>query len=630
MQNIKDSYQILNRIILSLITFYFIISHSGQSQDNQTKQVVTFQEVSSAFPVEQKNRRKWDAPVVADLDQDGYPDLLLNDHGYGVSVAWNNNGKFAKPYDIIMGDMHGISAGDFDQDGQLEIIISRGGGSGSNARNSRIFRVTREREISPIANFDEPLELMRGRTVMFFDGDKNGKLDLLNFAFPDRDKKGKSENYIYKNDGHSQLVLHDTLPAIKVNGQKTLLTDINNDQIFDILLYGHGNAKIYQGNGNLSFQEVTKKALPYDIEDINGIVELDYDNDGDMDLYVARGKEFEKKETFYDQQTKTWGFFTTRGAFLFEDLKTGDVLQIENYQAQWPVNDEVFLAETGYNYTFKGETHSGKDMNLVSSDVLGFPDSLSKKGLYVGFVGNESWRLAGNIWSPTTGIVHNVADYPQMDHHTGLNDILLENKNGKFIDVSYKNNIQFNAHSAGVTAADIDNNGYQDIIISTRGDLIHPINYLVYMNMGSNGFQKLEKHNLISSELGAIGMAITTMDYDLDGKIDIVVGNERGRWHLYKNQMKLSAKNKFVTILVGNSPSLKATALGAKVELNSCQKQIRIVGTTGAAYSLDFNPLIHFGLGSCDSPIKLKTTWTNGETAEQVITEFNQLVKTGK
>ncbi|WP_422360146.1 CRTAC1 family protein [Reichenbachiella sp.] len=611
------------------ITSLFLFSTNSVAQGQPAKVTQSFTEVIKAFPVEEKNRRKWDAPVVADLDQDGYPDLLLNDHGYGVSVAWNNQGKFAKPYDIIMGDMHGVSAGDFDQDGKIEIIISRGGGSGSNARNSRIFKVQKDRAISPIANFKEPLALMRGRTVKFVDGDNDGYLDLLNFAFPDKNKKGESENYIYKNDKNGQLILHSHLPAIKRNGQKVLLSDFNDDGTQDIILYGHGTVKAYQGNGDLTYEEVSNSILPGEIEDVFGIIELDYDNDGDMDLYLARGQEFKKRETFYDQDSKTWGFFTTRGAFQFEDLQTGDVLEIENYQAQWPVNDEVFLAETGYNYVFEGETHSGKDMKLVSSDILGFPDSLSKKGLYVGFVGNESWRLAGNIWSPTTGIVYGVAAYPAMNHHPGFNDILLENKNGKFVDVTASAKLQFKAHSMGVTTADLDNNGFQDIVITSRGDLVHPVTYQVYMNMRERGFEKLENHGITSTELGAIGMAITTVDYDLDGKVDVVAGNERGRWHLYKNEFATANENNFLTIYAGNSPKSKASPLGARIELKGCERQVRVVGATGAAYSLDHNPLVHFGVGTCTKAQKLKVRWSNGEVLEKSIKTTNQQIKVG-
>ena len=98
--------------------------------------------------------------------------------------------------------------------------------------------------------------------------------------------------------------------------------------------------------------------------------EIDFDNDGDFDLLFTRSKEFEIGETFYDKETKVLGFFTKRGKFKFEDLEVGDVLNLENFQSQWPNADTYFIGESGYDYKFPGETHSGKNIKLVKSYLL--------------------------------------------------------------------------------------------------------------------------------------------------------------------------------------------------------------------------------------------------------------------
>lgn len=588
-----------------------------------------FTEIHEDFNFKQKNLRKWDAPVVADLDQDGYLDLILNNHGLSVSVCWNNKGKFAKPFDIIVGDMHGVSVGDIDKDGSLEIIISRGGGSGSNARNSKIFTVSKNREFSALPDFNVPLEFMRGRTVKFFDGDNDGDLDLINFAFPDAQKKGESENYIYKNDGNGELILSSHLPPVKSDGQKTLLTDFNGDGKTDIILYGQGNVKTFEGKGDLSYQETTK-VLPYNIEDVSDIVEIDFDNDGDLDLFINRGKGFEIGETFFDKESKTWGFFTKRGEFKFEDLEVGDVLNIKNFQSQWPNSDTFFIGESAYDYEFLGETHSGKDMRIVNSNALGFPDEHSKKGTYIGYVGNEKWRLQGFLWAPATGVVLNVENYPVYKHQKGLSDILLENKKGKFVDVTKKYNLSFEDHTVATAVADFDNNGYSDLLVIPRGDLIHENRALLFLNTDGI-FNKVESNTIVTNDLASIGMAVETLDYNNDGKMDVIIGNERGKWHLFKNNMTLNSNSNFSIIKVGNSPTGKSTALGALVEVKSCNsKQVKRVGATGANYSLSFNNLIHVGLGSCSNNFKVKVTWSNGETVEQNIKSLNTTVLIGK
>ncbi|GAL63572.1 CRTAC1 family protein [Algibacter lectus] len=592
-----------------------------------------FTEVYEEFPRQEKNLRKWDAPVIADLDQDGYQDLLINDHGYGIQVCWNNNGKFEKPYDLIMGDLHGVSIGDFDFDGNLEVIMSRGGGSGSNARNSKTFRVTKKREFIALPDFNVPLELMRGRTLQFFDGDNDGDLDLLNFAFPGAEKKGASENYVYKNDGNGELILHSTLPAIKSNGQKTLVTDFNNDAIFDLVMYGVGNVKAFKGNGDLTFTDVSKQVLPYNIGDVTGIAEIDFDNDGDFDLYFTRGNAFEIGEAFFDKETKTFGFFTKRGEFNFE-MPIGDVLQLENFQSQWPNNDTFYIGEASYDYKLEGETHSGKNISLVNSNALGFPDNTNfknKTGWYIGYIGNKKWRISGYLWAPGTGIVHGVENYPKYTHPEALNDVLLENKGRKLVDVTKEKNVFEASNNEGVTIADFDNNGFPDILITKRGDLIHANESVIFLNKEKSGFEKLSNHQIISTELGAIGMAVETIDYNQDGKTDVVLGNERGVWHLFKNELKEAKDNNFITIEVGSTNSGKVTALGAKVEVKSCNNiQIQRVGSTGAQYSQGFNNFMNFGLGKCTEAIKVKVTYTNGETLEKVVARLNSKVLIGK
>lgn len=614
--------------LLSIALFGFQQSGWAQKKPNVES---LFAETFEDFPRKEKNLRKWDAPVVVDLDQDGYPDLVLNDHGLGISVCWNNNGKFAKPYDIIMGDLHGVSVGDFDFDGNLEMVLSRGGGSGSNARNSKIYRVTKQREFIPLPDFKVPLEMMRGRTLKFYDGDNDGDLDLVNFAFQSKEKNGKSENYIYENDAQGQLILADTLPAIKTDGQKTLLTDFNGDNVMDIFLYGHGKLKAYQGNGNLTYLKM-ETVLPYAIEEVTGIAEIDFDNDGDFDLIVTRGKDFEIGETFLNKETKTWGFFTKRGDFEFKDLVVGDVLNMFNFQSQWPFNDAYYIGESAYQYDFRGETHSGKDMRMVNSNALGFPDKLNEKGgIHVGYVGNDSWRIAGSTWSPTTGTVKGVSDYPEYNHPKGLSDVLLENKNGKFIDVTRKANLFLEEHTVGVSVADFDNNGFQDILIIRRGEMVFENEAILYINQGDFKFQPLEHHGLSTSDIGSMGMAVEVLDYNFDGKIDVVIGNERGKWHLFKNTSLVTKKNAFLTVEIGNAPSGKATALGALVSLDGCTgKQLKRIGTTGSAYSLSFNNMVHFGIGDCTKPIKIEVVWSNGEKEKRIVTKTNKTVAIGK
>ena len=599
-----------------------------QAQEPATR----FSTIIKDFPRKEKNLRKWDIPTFADLDQDGYTDMLLNDHGLGVSVYWNNEGKFAFPYDIIMGDLHGISVGDIDQDGLLEVIMSRGGGSGSNARNSKLFKVTENREFIPIDDLDTPLAFMRGRTVKFFDGDNDGDLDLINFAFPSKEMKGKSENYIYENPGNGQLVIKSRLPETKGDGQKVCLADVNNDQLQDIIIYGNDHLRIFKNKGDLNFMEVTDKLLSSTIKDVTYVAAFDYDNDGDLDLFMTRGKDFNPGDNFYNKATATWGFYTRRGDFNFPNLEAGDVLQMYNFQSQWPYNDAYYIGETGYPYDFPGETHSGKDIRLVSSNALGFPDTLNPDGgIHIGYVGNNEWRIAGNTFSPTTGTVIGVNNRTETIVTDGLENVLLENKNGKFRDITKQAKLIAKEHSVAIAIADINLDGHQDILVAQRGDLVHKNPVKVWENKGDGTFIARQDHGLVTNDIGSIGMALGTLDYDLDGDMDVVIGNERGKWHLFTNSMEQTNANNSITVHVGNSPKRNASALGAKITLKNCQgTQVRFVGNTAASYSLDFDPNMVFGLGNCQTKSTISIGWSNGESLNRTITNTQKTIHLGK
>ncbi|AWB65744.1 CRTAC1 family protein [Saccharobesus litoralis] len=586
-----------------------------------------FTQVEREFPTANKKLRQWDAPVVADLDQDGYPDLLLNDHGFSIRVMWNNKGRYSKPYDLIMGDMHGISVADFDKDGLNEIILAPGGGSGSNARNAKIFRVSKDRQFTRVADFDTPLAYMRGRTVKFVDLNNDGLLDLIDFAFPSAEKKGESENYLYKNNQQQQLVLAARLPASQRDGQKVLLSDFNSDKQIDILVYGHGTVKAYENNGQFTFKNVSKHIFPSLYQHVSGIAEIDYDNDGDFDLLLTRGQEFKGGETFYHAASQTWGYYTKRGAFHFDNLVAGDVLNIINMQSQWPTK-ALYLGESAYEYQFAGETHSGRDIRLVNSDTLGFPDQLSsdKKGAYLGYVGNRTWHFATNTWSPSSGVIQGIESAPTPTQEPGFSNILLENRQGKFIDVSHKLPKQI-AHTMGSAILDINNDGYQDIVLVMRGQMVTATHSPLLVNQQGAGFKLASNTGLISPELGAIGMGAQGVDYNLDGKMDIIQGNERGKWHLFKNQIVKSQLGAYIKVNVGESPKANASPLGALVKVTACaNSQTQRVGATAAQYSQSYDKLVHFGLGSCQQALQLQVTWPNGEVANQKITSINQII----
>lgn len=340
---------------------------------------------------------------------------------------------------------------------------------------------------------------------------------------------------------------------------------------------------------------------------------------------ITRGKELEAGESYFNQQKQLFGYFWKRGVKKFAPFKAGDVIEFINLQSQWPTKD-LLIGESAYAYQFPGETHSGRDVRLVNSDALGFPDELTEKGTYIGYIGNRQWRLGTNLWSPGSGVIKGVEFAEENPGSPGLKDLIFENRQGKFVDVTDKLGIDYLSHTTSTAVADINNDGYQDIMIVQRGNLVSSNPVIVYLNQQGQSFKQQSMHGLVTEELGAIGLGIEPVDYNLDGNVDLLVGHERGKWHLFKNS-GANSKGSYIQIKVGQSPKNKADSLGAVVKLTSCgNQQTQRVGTTSAAYSLSSNPIIHFGLGDCTESAKVNVRWSNGEVLNKTISKLNRVV----
>lgn len=573
-----------------------------------------FTEVTPS-PFENKQRRKWGFPIIADLDQDGYRDLLLNDHGWAVQVYWNNKGRLSGPRDLVMGDMHGMAVADYDGDGLLEVAISRGGGSGANLRNAKLYRFGRDRSITEVDQGEQPLIGQRGRTAKWFDGDQDGDLDLLLFAFPRNDQPEHGENALYESHGGGRLTLHSYLPKTFVNDDHTLVTDFNGDGDPDLVRYGSNALTLLRGGAGLAFTDASA-ALPGKYDDVRSVVEFDYDNDGDMDLYLARGGLPGNREFWYDAANKRLGFYLGRGLHQLPPLKLGDTLELRAFQSQYP-HHEIWVAEGPYQYIHEGEGHSTRDVTIRNSDALGVPDTHANKGLHFGYIGNDEWSFRIDSHPHTSGVILGVPAFDvQTPHAPPLRDVLLRNDGGRFVDATADAGLDRMAHTMSVAAADFDNDGRMDLLLTNRGNPVMREDPTLMRNLGNGRFEAVRVTGISPDELGAFGWAADAIDYDNDGWSDIVLGNERGLWRLYRNQWSRDSRNGALTVHVGRSPSGAASAQGALVQVQACGlSQMRRVGSTGAPQGQTFDDRLLFGLGQCSEQATVNITWGNGETA---------------
>jgi len=230
------------------------------------------------------------AVLVADFDHEGDLDIYLANRGRNRLYRNNSNGTFteaARKMGIAGGESVSPDAafGDFDDDGDLDLFVA------NTSSNSVLYSNLRQGHFQDVTTASGLTTAVGTRAVAV--GDYN------NDGFPDLFVTGLSNksHILYRNRGNGTFekdasALAGVSDLRMLQGYDAAFLDFDNDGYLDLLVGGQPGEKsgvalvLLHNDGAGKYQEVSS-LLPENTRPVRKIAFSDYDNDGDVDLFLG-------------------------------------------------------------------------------------------------------------------------------------------------------------------------------------------------------------------------------------------------------------------------------------------------------------------------------------------------------
>lgn len=384
-----------------------------------------------------------------DYNNDGFIDLffangadLKNKLESPGNVLMRNTGKgtfvdTSSQAGIIgnKGFSTGVAVGDYDNDGWLDIYLT-------GFETNQLLHNNHDGTFSDLTLKAQVKGGGWSSSAGFFDYDKDGDLDLYVVRYLD---------YLPKDDPYCGL---------KKDGWRMYCDPRNFDGITDILYRNNSDGTFIDASKAAGIANPAGKGLGVAFGDIN--------NDGWQDIYIAN-------------DTVRNFLYLNKGNGTFSDIaysanagydpngkpRAGMGVDIADYD-----NDGFLdLFVTNFSEEFNGLFHNNGD--LTFNDIAE-ESGLASSFLYLGF-GTKFFDFDNDgdldIYVANGHVIDNVELYHK--HLTyKQTDLLYQNNNGRFTDISKRGGagLQINHVGRGAAAGDFDNDGDLDLIVTNNGD----------------------------------------------------------------------------------------------------------------------------------------------------------------
>ncbi|PWT94839.1 MAG: RNA-binding protein, partial [Bacteroidetes bacterium] len=506
-------------------------------------------------------------------------------------------------------------------------------------------------------------------------------------------------NKLYLNKGNFKFEdITDKAGVACARGWKTGVTmaDVNGDGFLDIYVCRSADANpenrrniLLINNGNLTF---TDKSKEYGLDDPGYSTQaafFDYDNDGDLDMFLLNHSLIEvsntigidpvkrmKRDPYYSDKL----FRNDNGKFTDVSEQAGIMGGMANYGLGIAISD---FNNDGWQDVYVTNDYAENDHLYINNQHGGFIDSVSE---YIDHMSNFSMGVDVSDFNndglqdictldmlpednKRQKLLFGPNEYDKFNLYvkTGLqyqymrNMLQLNTGNGRFSEIGQLAGVSNTDWSWAPLFADFDNDGYPDLFISNgyKRDFTN-LDFLKYKadiqikrrqpgvekqtslmdviaKMPSNKFHNyLFKNNgdltftNVSQSWGidrpVLNNGAAYADLDNDGDLDLVTNNMDEEAFVYRNNSSEIFKNNYLNVRL-DGEGLNKLGIGSKVKLyNKGQIAFRECNLSrGFQSAVDRD--LHFGLGSATTIDSVEVIWPNGQRQVEKGVKPNQVLE---
>jgi enediyne biosynthesis protein E4 len=504
-----------------------------------------------------------------------------------------------------------------------------------------------------------------GSGVAIFDYDGDGKLDLyfasctlLPLSTPA--PKEASGNHLYRSlgDGKYEDVTEKSGLGFKGFCHGIVAGDFDNDGDADLILACYGPNRAYKNNGDGTFTDVSASAGVEDLKrtvidkvtDANGKAvdqertlinwtsggaTIDYDGDGDLDVYLSTHGDWRLPE-----DDKICGF-PEKNIRLYcspRQIRTAKHILFRN-NGDWTftdVTDEAGIGRAdghGFGVVAADLNNDGKTDLYVANDQT--PNFLFiNKGDGTFTDATESSGAAFDIdGSAQSGMGVEAEDVdgdglPELfvtNFQNEYNTLYRNNGDGFFTDMTPFYGLAQDTRpwvGWGCALADFDSDGWPDCFVTNgyvddnHPDIVYDEPPLLHRNVQLGNDPKARRFKLATRDVGPyfdskhVGRGVAFGDLDNDGDIDIVVNQKGNVPAILRNDTPLGNNHWLRLKLIGTKSN--RDAVGAKIEVLAGGQTIHRQRKSGTSMLSTNDPRITIGLGAAAKIDKLTVKWPSG------------------